>query len=446
MPSGSSRMRSTICCGVWRSQPGAVVRAVLDADAGVQQAQVVVDLGDRADGRAGVAAGRLLVDRDRRRQALDDVDVGLVHLPEELAGVRRQRLDVAALALGVDRVEGQAGLAGPGQPGEHDQLVAGQLDVDVLEVVLAGAAHRDDGRSGCGGRSGHQLVQPTEEPHRWHSRTDVEHLSDPNAIVPTSRRRDRAVPPADRRRRRPRAVRTVDSMTLPPPDAAGAVDAAAAPLPRRSRWPGAGWRWWWLVCHHRPWSVGGALLDPRERWVVVPLLFVVVVPFEKLFPRHRQRLRRAGARHRPRLRRQPSRCSPSPASSSAPSSGCSAWRGCPGWPCGRSSTPCRAPAPRDPRRVVLFDLVDLLGAPLEPRGAVPVALPRRPPLDRAPRLGQRPPRPPVRRRAARPAVRVPARRRVRARARRRRSPSSRSSPGCSSTPTCAGAGGRCTGS
>ena len=92
-------------------QPGAVVRAVLDADAGVQQAQVVVDLGDRADGRAWVLARRLLVDRDRRRQALDHVDVGLVHLPEELAGVRTQRLDVAALALGVDRVEREARLA-----------------------------------------------------------------------------------------------------------------------------------------------------------------------------------------------------------------------------------------------------------------------------------------------------------------------------------------------
>ena len=42
------------------------------------------------------------------RQALDEVDVGLVHLAEELAGVRRQRLDVAALALGEDRVERQA--------------------------------------------------------------------------------------------------------------------------------------------------------------------------------------------------------------------------------------------------------------------------------------------------------------------------------------------------
>ena len=44
-------------------------RAVRPADARVEQAQVVVDLGDRADGRARVARGRLLVDRDRRAEA-----------------------------------------------------------------------------------------------------------------------------------------------------------------------------------------------------------------------------------------------------------------------------------------------------------------------------------------------------------------------------------------
>ena len=83
-------------------------RAVRATGAGEEQAQVVVDLGDRADRRARVAVGRLLVDRHRRREPLDEVDVGLVHLPEELAGVGRQRLDVAALALGEDRVERQA--------------------------------------------------------------------------------------------------------------------------------------------------------------------------------------------------------------------------------------------------------------------------------------------------------------------------------------------------
>ena len=125
-----------------RLDRAAAVVAVRMADAGPEQAQVVVDLGDRADRRTRVAAGRLLVDRDGRRQALDRVDVGLVHLAEELARVGRERLDVAALALRVDGVEGEARLARAGQPGYDNQGVAGQPQVQVLEVVLPGP--RDD--------------------------------------------------------------------------------------------------------------------------------------------------------------------------------------------------------------------------------------------------------------------------------------------------------------
>ncbi len=73
--------------------------------AGVEKSQVVVDLGDRADRRPRVAACRLLVDGDRRRKSFDEIDVGLVHLPEELPRVRRERLDVTALSFCVDRVE-----------------------------------------------------------------------------------------------------------------------------------------------------------------------------------------------------------------------------------------------------------------------------------------------------------------------------------------------------
>ena len=113
------------------------VRAVRHADPGVQEPQVVVDLGDRAHRRPGVPRRRLLVDRDRGREALDEVDVGLVHLAEELPGVRRQRLDVPALPLGVDRVERERRLPRARQAGEDDQAVAGQLEVDVPEVVLA---------------------------------------------------------------------------------------------------------------------------------------------------------------------------------------------------------------------------------------------------------------------------------------------------------------------
>jgi hypothetical protein len=88
----------------------------------------------------GLRRGRLLLDGDGRRQAVDLVDVRLLHHLEELAGIGRQALDVAALALGIDRVEGERGLARAGQAGHHDQAVARQVEVDVLQIVLARAA------------------------------------------------------------------------------------------------------------------------------------------------------------------------------------------------------------------------------------------------------------------------------------------------------------------
>ena len=124
-----------------RSDLPAAVVAVWNADVGEQQAQVVVDLGHRADGGARIRAGGLLLDGNGRRQTLDQVDIRLLHLFEKLPRVGRQRLDVAALTLGVDGVERQRRLAGAGQAGDHDQRITRQINVDVLEVVDAGAAY-----------------------------------------------------------------------------------------------------------------------------------------------------------------------------------------------------------------------------------------------------------------------------------------------------------------
>src|SRR5207253_1646490 len=129
----------------------AVLGAVRDADARPQEAQVVVYLRDGAHRGAGVVTGRLLLDRDRRREALDRVHVRLLHQPQELAGVGGERLDIAPLAFGVDRVEREGGLPRPRQPSDHGEAVARDLNADVLEVVLAGAP--DDQRL-----AGHRLV------------------------------------------------------------------------------------------------------------------------------------------------------------------------------------------------------------------------------------------------------------------------------------------------
>ena len=74
---------------------------------------------------------------------LDALDVRLVHLLEKLPGIGGEAFDVTPLPLGIDGVEGQGTLAGTGDPGDHHQLVARNLDVDVLQVVLAGTFYND---------------------------------------------------------------------------------------------------------------------------------------------------------------------------------------------------------------------------------------------------------------------------------------------------------------
>src|SRR5687768_4245977 len=127
-------------CGALARDWTSVVRAVRRARARPEQAQVVVDLGDGADRGSGVLSCGLLLDRDGRREPLDRIHIRLLHEAEELPGIRGQRLDVATLPLGVNRVEGERRLARAGEAGDHGQPIPGNRDGDVLEVVLAGAA------------------------------------------------------------------------------------------------------------------------------------------------------------------------------------------------------------------------------------------------------------------------------------------------------------------
>ena len=97
-----------------------------------KEPQVIVDFGDGADARTGIAATGFLLDGDRRRESVDGVDVRFAPLFQELASVGRERLDIAPLSLGVDGIEGQRRLARPRQAGEYHQLVTRDFHVDVL--------------------------------------------------------------------------------------------------------------------------------------------------------------------------------------------------------------------------------------------------------------------------------------------------------------------------
>ena len=104
----------------------------------------------------GLLRGRLLLDGDGRRQAADDVVVRLLHLPEELAGVGGEALDVAALPLGVEGVEGQRALAAdPETPVKTTSFFLGISSVTSLRLCSrAPLTTMDSGSMGSWGRLG----------------------------------------------------------------------------------------------------------------------------------------------------------------------------------------------------------------------------------------------------------------------------------------------------
>src|SRR5262249_14629172 len=122
-----------------RDRPGALGAMAL-ADASIENAKKVGDLGNCADCRTRVAGRRLLLDTDGRRKSADVIEVGLGKLAEKLPGIARQRLNITPLTFGIERIEGQRTLARTAHSREYDQGVAGEFEIDVAKVVFARAA------------------------------------------------------------------------------------------------------------------------------------------------------------------------------------------------------------------------------------------------------------------------------------------------------------------
>jgi hypothetical protein len=114
----------------------------------VEQAQVVEDLGRGAHRRARVGDAVSPLDRDRRRQLRHQVDIGPRQALEELARVGGERGDVAALALGVQRVEGERGLPRARHAGHHGERAQRDPARHARQVVGARVHDRDVGHLG----------------------------------------------------------------------------------------------------------------------------------------------------------------------------------------------------------------------------------------------------------------------------------------------------------
>ena len=102
----------------------------------VEKPQVVVNLRGGRDGRARIGSAGSLLDGDGRRQPFDVVDLGLLHLVEELPCVGREALHVLALPFRKQRVEGQRRLPRTAGPRDDHQTIPWDLEREILEVVL----------------------------------------------------------------------------------------------------------------------------------------------------------------------------------------------------------------------------------------------------------------------------------------------------------------------
>ena len=123
----------------------ASVRIVSDGEAGEEEFQVIVNLRERADGGAGGADVVFLLDGDGWRDAFDGIDERLVHAVEKLPDVRGKSFHVAALPLGVERVEGERGFPGAGRAGDNREFPERDIEIEALEVMLAATTEGDYG-------------------------------------------------------------------------------------------------------------------------------------------------------------------------------------------------------------------------------------------------------------------------------------------------------------
>ena len=124
------------------------------AEAAEQHPEHGVHVSRGSDRRAGVGTHPLLVDDDRRRQTFQHVNLGPAQRGHESLQERAVSLVDQALRLGRDGAEHQRRLSRSRDASEHGQPPFGELDADVLQIVLAGALHANQVVGICWVRSG----------------------------------------------------------------------------------------------------------------------------------------------------------------------------------------------------------------------------------------------------------------------------------------------------
>ena len=102
------------------------------ANTGIEQTKVIVYFGYCTNGGTWVLGGGLLVDGNGRRETLDKVNVGLIHLTDKHSRIGGKALNEASVTLGIEGVKGQGGLSATRKTGQNNQLVTRNCYRNIL--------------------------------------------------------------------------------------------------------------------------------------------------------------------------------------------------------------------------------------------------------------------------------------------------------------------------
>ena len=88
-------------------------RTVRGSGTGKQQPQIIIYFSDSPNRRARIFTGGLLLNRNRRTETANVIDVRLFHHIQKLARISRERFHIAPLPFGIDGVKRQRGFSRP---------------------------------------------------------------------------------------------------------------------------------------------------------------------------------------------------------------------------------------------------------------------------------------------------------------------------------------------
>ena len=111
------------------------LRRVGTTDTGKEKFQIVVYLGCCTHRRAGITRDNLLLNGDSGSNALNKVNIGLLHTPQELTRIGREALNIATLTLCKYCIKGECRLTRTRQTRNHDKLRVRNLNIHTLKVM-----------------------------------------------------------------------------------------------------------------------------------------------------------------------------------------------------------------------------------------------------------------------------------------------------------------------